>query len=60
MAYKEVDPADISYIKSIVSPERVLTGEEISEDYSHDELGGFPLCRIFWLRCRAQRRQRES
>ncbi|MCC8025460.1 MAG: FAD-binding oxidoreductase [Clostridium sp.] len=40
MAYKEVDPADISYIKSIVSPECVLTGEEISEDYSHDELGG--------------------
>ena len=40
MNYKKMDSQDISYIKSVVSPERVLTGEGISEDYGHDELGG--------------------
>ena len=40
MNYKKIDSQDISYLKTAVSPDRVFTGEEISEDYGHDELGG--------------------
>lgn len=40
MSYKRLDKEDINDIKSIINdPERVLYGSEISEDYSHDELG---------------------
>lgn len=39
MAYNKVTEQDIIYLKSI-APERVFVGDEISEDYSHDELGG--------------------
>ncbi|AYE34020.1 FAD-binding oxidoreductase [Clostridium septicum] len=40
MSYKKVDKHDIEYINSIINDsERVLVGEDISEDYSHDELG---------------------
>ncbi len=38
--YRKVCAADIEYLKSVTSPERVLSGDEIREDYSHDELGG--------------------
>ncbi len=39
MSYKRIDSADIEYIMSIINdPERVLHGENINEDYSHDEL----------------------
>lgn len=38
--YKKVTEADAAFLKSAVAPDRVLCGEEISEDYSHDELGG--------------------
>ena len=39
--YKKLDSADITYIKEIVKDEeRVLTGDFINEEYSHDELGG--------------------
>ena len=37
--YKKTDSTDIAYLRSVISPERVLAGEEIAEDYSHDELG---------------------
>ncbi len=37
--YKQIDTGDIAYFKSIIDPERVLSGAEIAEDYSHDELG---------------------
>ncbi len=40
MSYKIPDNSDVDYIKNIVAPERVLSGDEINEDYSHDELGG--------------------
>ena len=40
MPYKKVDTADIAYFKSIMEEKYVLTGEDINEDYSHDELGG--------------------
>lgn len=39
MAYNKVTEQDISYLKT-VAPGRVFVGDEISEDYSHDELGG--------------------
>ena len=39
MSYKKLDQQDLDYIKSIVNdPERVLYGEDINEEYSHDEL----------------------
>lgn len=37
--YKSVTSADIDALKMAVDPSRVFAGEEISEDYSHDELG---------------------
>ena len=33
-------PADIEYLKTATAPDRVLTGDDIAEEYSHDELGG--------------------
>lgn len=38
--YKTIDQADILAITAMAAPERVLTRPQISEDYSHDELGG--------------------
>lgn len=38
--YNKVTTEDIEYFRSITSDDRVLTGDEISEDYSHDELAG--------------------
>lgn len=41
MEYKSVNSNDIKCIKDIINdPERVFCGEDINEDYSHDELGG--------------------
>ncbi len=37
MNFKTVNKADIEFFESVM-PGRVLTGEEISEDYSHDEM----------------------
>lgn len=40
MQYKKVNIKDVEYILSVVSDkERVFFGEDINEDYSHDELG---------------------
>jgi len=38
--YKELTGEDIAYLEKVTSADRVLTGEQIGEDYSHDELGG--------------------
>jgi glycolate oxidase len=38
--YKKVDNKDVEFLKSVVGEDKVLYGDEISEDYSHDELGG--------------------
>ncbi len=38
--YKPIDNNDINYLYETFGKERVLTGNEISVDYSHDELGG--------------------
>lgn len=39
-SYKTFDTGDRDFLISILGEERVYTGEAISEDYSHDELGG--------------------
>mgnify|MGYP000891904760 CR=1 FL=1 len=41
MSYKKIDEKDISRIREIVNDnERVLRGDQINEEYSHDELSG--------------------
>lgn len=41
MSYKKIDKQDILNIRRIINDDsRVLTGENISEEYSHDELSG--------------------
>ncbi len=37
--YKTMNQADFDALRSLVCAERVLVGEEIGEDYAHDELG---------------------
>ena len=39
MDYKKVDEKDVEYLRTLVDADRILVGDEISEDYSHDELG---------------------
>lgn len=38
--YKKIDEEDLAFFRSVCAPERVIAGEEIGEDYSHDELSG--------------------
>ena len=38
MQYKKLTKDDISYLKDICSPERVYTGDQINEDFTHDEM----------------------
>ena len=39
--YKRIDENDITYIKEIIKDdERVQAGDNINEEYSHDELSG--------------------
>lgn len=38
--YKKIDNKDTEFFKSILSEERVIEEKDLSEDYSHDELGG--------------------
>ncbi|NCB73146.1 MAG: FAD-binding oxidoreductase [Clostridia bacterium] len=41
MSYKVFDERDLAFLHSVVADnERVLSGDAINEDYSHDELGG--------------------
>jgi glycolate oxidase len=40
MEYKKIDEKDISFLVELLGKDRVYSGEEINEDYSHDELGG--------------------
>lgn len=40
MSYKAVTKEDIAFLISVCSPERVFAGDEINEDFSHDELSG--------------------
>ena len=38
--YKKIDNTDIEFLINLCGEENVLVGENINEDYSHDELGG--------------------
>ena len=38
--YKKLDKNDIEFLKSICNAEDVIVGDEISEDFAHDELAG--------------------
>ncbi len=38
--YNKINADDIALLKNLISDDRVLTGDEISSDYGHDELGG--------------------
>lgn len=38
MQYNKLTDKDISFLKSICSPENVMTGEAINDDFSHDEM----------------------
>ena len=38
--YNRVSQKDIEALTSFLSTDRVITGDNISHDYSHDELGG--------------------
>lgn len=40
MAYKKIDAADITFLSNIVGNKYLFYRDQISEDYSHDELGG--------------------
>ncbi|MGL5755950.1 MAG: FAD-binding oxidoreductase [Paraclostridium sp.] len=38
--YKKIDKKDIEFLLNLCGYENVIVGEDINEDYSHDELGG--------------------
>ena len=38
--YKTIDAADLAYFRSVAAEERVIPGEQVGEDYCHDELAG--------------------
>ena len=38
--YKKLNSEDIDFLHSVCGAERVFCGDDISEDYWHDELGG--------------------
>ncbi|MBW7572341.1 FAD-binding oxidoreductase [Caproiciproducens faecalis] len=40
MDYHKVTEQELRRLREIIPEDRILTGEEIGEDYSHDELGG--------------------
>ncbi len=40
MEYKRIDQTDLSFLRNLLGSDRVFVGNDISDDYSHDELGG--------------------
>lgn len=40
MDYKKIDSKDVDFLISVLDENRVLTGSDINDDFSHDELGG--------------------
>ncbi len=38
--YKKLDDKDIKFLKDLLGEDRVFTGKDINDDFSHDELGG--------------------
>jgi len=45
MRYKKLTQEDISFLRTICSPEDVITGDAINEDYTHDEMPEYGLYR---------------
>ena len=39
MNYKKVEARDIDFLKDLIPAERIFVGDQIGEDFSHDELG---------------------
>lgn len=40
MEYKKIDQTDLGFLRNLLGSDRVFVGNDISDDYSHDELGG--------------------
>lgn len=40
MNYKKIDASDVEFLIDLLGKDRVFKGQDISEDFSHDELGG--------------------
>ncbi len=40
MSFKKIDNNDLDFLVSVCGEDRIFTGENINEDYSHDELAG--------------------
>jgi len=40
MEYKRIDQTDLGFLRNLLGSDRVYVGNDISDDYSHDELGG--------------------
>jgi len=40
MEYKKIDHRDLEFLRNLLGSDRVYVESDISEDYSHDELGG--------------------
>lgn len=40
MSYHKINETDLLCLRGMVAPDRFFTGDHISEDYAHDELGG--------------------
>ncbi|MBV4419464.1 FAD-binding oxidoreductase [Clostridium tyrobutyricum] len=38
--YKKLDDKDVKFLKNLLGEDRVFTGKDINDDFSHDELGG--------------------
>lgn len=38
MPYKKVSPADVEYFKRVTAADRVFVGDEINDDFTHDEM----------------------
>ena len=45
--YKTFDNFDLAYLKSIVDNDRIYAKENISSDFSHDELGTLKIILMF-------------
>jgi glycolate oxidase len=41
MGYKRLSSPDIDFLRSVCTPERVYVGEEINEDFTHDEMAEY-------------------
>ncbi|HBT15380.1 MAG TPA: 2-hydroxy-acid oxidase, partial [Firmicutes bacterium] len=38
MPYKKITTDDLEFLKKITAPDRIYTGREINDDFTHDEM----------------------